>query len=126
MYLENLTFRKFQDEDLPSAVLQAIGKRFMVEGKTISGQGRYFDNKSSQPAAVADKRQQVKVGSKSQIVRNIWGNMEFLKLLGGGKYQSFSETQQQVDEVEDGPTYKELKAEKGEPAGPRVGGDVSW
>ena len=60
MYLENLTFRKFQDEDLPSAVLQAIGKRFMVEGKTISGQGRYFDNKSSQPAAVADKRQQVK------------------------------------------------------------------
>ena len=22
--------------------------------------------------------------------------------------------------------YKELKAEKGEPAGPRVGGDVSW
>ena len=63
---------------------------------------------------------------KATLVRDIRGNMEFLVLSGGGKYQSFSETQQQVDEVEDGPTYKELKAEKGEPAGPRVGGDVSW
>ena len=44
----------------------ACGKRFTVDGKTISGQERYFDNKSSQPAAVADqRRQEVKVGSKS-------------------------------------------------------------
>ena len=38
--------------------------------KTVQGQERYFDNKSSQPAAVADKKQQeVKVGSKSYEAR---------------------------------------------------------
>ena len=57
VYLDNLIFRNFQDEDLPPAVLRAIGKRQMLDAKTIQGQGRYFDNKSSQPAAVADKRQ---------------------------------------------------------------------
>ena len=42
----------------------------MLDGKTVQGQGRYFDNKSSQPAAVADKRQQeVKMGSKSYEAR---------------------------------------------------------
>ena len=56
VYLDNLIFRNFQDEDLPPAVLRAIGKRQMLDAKTIQGQGRYFDNKSSQPAAVADKR----------------------------------------------------------------------
>ena len=55
---------------MPPAVLRAIGKRQMLDAKTIQGQGRYFDNKSSQPAAVADKRQQeVKVGSKSYEAR---------------------------------------------------------
>ena len=70
VYLDNLIFRNFQDEDLPPAVLRAIGKRQMLDAKTIQGQGRYFDNKSSQPAAVADKRQrEVKVGSKSYEAR---------------------------------------------------------
>ena len=42
----------------------------MLDAKSVQGQGRYFDNKSSQPAAVADKRQQeVKVGSKSYEAR---------------------------------------------------------
>ena len=48
VYLDNLIFRNFQDEDLPPAVLRAIGKRQMLDAKTIQGQGRYFDNKSSQ------------------------------------------------------------------------------
>ena len=34
-----------------------MGTRQMLDGKTIQSQGRYLDNKSSQPAAVADKRQ---------------------------------------------------------------------
>ena len=66
VYLENLIFRHLQDEDLPPAVLRAIGSRLMLDAKTVQGQERYFDNKSSQPAAVADKTQQeVKVGPKS-------------------------------------------------------------
>ena len=70
MFLENLIFRNFQDEDLPPAVLRAIGTRKMLDAKTLQGQERYFGNKSSQPAAVADKRQQkVKVGSKSYEAR---------------------------------------------------------
>ena len=70
VYLENLIFRNFQDEDLPPAVLRAIGSRLMLDAKTVQGQERYFDNKSSQPAAVADKKQQeVKVGSKSYEAR---------------------------------------------------------
>ena len=65
VYLENLIFRNFQDEDLPPAVLRAIGSRLMLDAKTVQGQERYFDNKSSQPAAVAEKKQQeVKVGSR--------------------------------------------------------------
>ena len=31
-------------------------QRDRLDANTIQGQGRYFDNKSSQPAAVADKR----------------------------------------------------------------------
>ena len=63
VYLENLIFRNFQDEDLPPAVLHAIWSRLMLDAKTVQGQERYFDNKSSQPAAVADKKQQeVKAG----------------------------------------------------------------
>ena len=65
MYLENLIFRNIPDDDLPSAVLRAIGSRLMLDAKTIQGQKRYFDNKSSDPAAVADKKQQeVKRGAK--------------------------------------------------------------
>ena len=45
-------------------------QRDRLDANTIQGQGRYFDNKSSQPAAVADKRQrEVKVGSKSYEAR---------------------------------------------------------
>ena len=70
VYLENLIFRNFQDEDLPPAVLRAIGSRLMLDAKTVQGQERYFDNKSSQPAAVVGKRQQeVKVGSRSNEAR---------------------------------------------------------
>ena len=66
MYLETLTFRNFQDEDLPPAVLRAIGTRLMLDGETIQSQLRYFGTKSSQPAAVANKRQgEVKMGSTS-------------------------------------------------------------
>ena len=52
VYLKNPAFRNFQDEDLPPAVLRAIGTRLMLDGKTIQSQGRYFKNKSSQWAAV--------------------------------------------------------------------------
>ena len=70
VYLENLIFRNFQDEDLPPAVLRAIGSRLMLDAKTVQGQERYFDNKSSHPAAVVGKRQQeVKVGSRSYEAR---------------------------------------------------------
>ena len=63
-------FRSFQDEDLPSAVLRAVGTRLMLDAKIISSQGLFFGNKSSQPAAVAFERQQeVKVGSKSYPAR---------------------------------------------------------
>ena len=31
VYLENLIFRNFQDEDLPPAVLRAIGSRLMLD-----------------------------------------------------------------------------------------------
>ena len=51
VYLQNLIFRNFQDEDLPPAVLRAIGSRQMLDAKTVQGQERYFDNKSCQPAA---------------------------------------------------------------------------
>ena len=45
-------------------------KKKVCLAKTVQGQERYFDNKSSQPAAVADKKQQeVKVGSKSYEAR---------------------------------------------------------
>ena len=72
MYLENLIFRNFQDEDLPPAVLRAIGSRLMLDAKTVQGQERYFDNKSSQPAAVVGKMQhEVKVGSRSYEARVI-------------------------------------------------------
>ena len=51
---------------MPPAVLRAIGSRLMLDAKTVQGQERYFDNKSSHPAAVVGKRQQVvKVGSKN-------------------------------------------------------------
>ena len=69
VYLENLIFRNIPDDDLPSAVLHAMGHRLMLDAKTIQGQQRYFNNKSSEPAAVANKRQQeVKVGTKSYDV----------------------------------------------------------
>ena len=56
--------------DLLPAVLRAIGSRLMLDAKTVQDQERYFDNKSSQPAAVADKKQQeVKVGSRSYEAR---------------------------------------------------------
>ena len=35
LYLENLIFRNFQDEDLPPAVLRAIGSRLMLDAKTV-------------------------------------------------------------------------------------------
>ena len=83
VYLENLIFRNFQDEDLPPAVLRAIGSRQMLDAKTVQGQERYFDNKSSQPAAVADKKQQeVKVGSKSYIR----GSGEKVRHQGAGRH----------------------------------------
>ena len=42
----------------------------MLDGKIIQSQKRYFDNKSSQPAAVANGRQQkVKVGRRRCKVR---------------------------------------------------------
>ena len=42
----------------------------MLDAKTVQGQERYFDNKSSHPAAVVGKRQQeVKVGSRSYEAR---------------------------------------------------------
>merc|ERR1719240_2360737 len=44
VYLENLIFRNFQDEDLPPAVLHAIESRLMLDAKTVQGQERYFDN----------------------------------------------------------------------------------
>ena len=67
---DNPIFRNFQDEDLPPAVLRAIGSRLMLDAKTVQGQERYFDNKSSQPAAVVGKKQQeVKVGSRSYEAR---------------------------------------------------------
>ena len=70
VFLENLIFRNIPDEDLPSAILRAIGKRLMLDAKTIQGQQRYFDNKDNEPAAVANKRQQaVKVGSRSYEAR---------------------------------------------------------
>ena len=70
VYLENLIFRNIPDEDLPSAILRAIGRRLTLDAKTIQGQQRYFNNKSSDPAAVANKRQQeVKVGSRSYEAR---------------------------------------------------------
>ena len=50
--LENLSFRHFQDEDLPSAVLHAIGTRLTLDAKTIKSQKLHFGNKSSQPVAV--------------------------------------------------------------------------
>ena len=40
VYLENLIFRNFQDEDLPPAVLHAIGSRQMLDAKTVQGQER--------------------------------------------------------------------------------------
>ena len=39
----------------------------MLDAKTVQGQERYFDNESSQPAVVADKK--MKVGSKSYEAR---------------------------------------------------------
>ena len=67
---KNLIFRNIPDEDLPTAILRAIGKRLMLDAKTIQGQQRYFDNKDNEPAAVANKRQQaVKVGSRSYEAR---------------------------------------------------------
>ena len=70
VYLVNLIFSNFQDEDLPPVVLRAVGSRLMLDAKTVQGQERYFDNKSSQPAAVVGKRQQeVKVGSRSYEAR---------------------------------------------------------
>ena len=42
----------------------------MLDAKTVQGQERYFDNKSSQSAAVAEKKQQeVKVESRSYEAR---------------------------------------------------------
>ena len=70
VFLENLIFRNIPDEDLPLSILRAIGKRLMLDAKTIQGQQRYFDNKDNEPAAVANKRQQaVKVGSRSYEAR---------------------------------------------------------
>ena len=70
VFLENLIFRNIPDEDLPLSILRAIGKRLMLDAKTIQGQQRYFENKDNEPAAVANKRQQeVKVGSRSYEAR---------------------------------------------------------
>ena len=55
VFLENLIFRNIPDEDLPLSILRAIGKRLMLDAKTIQGQQRYFDNKDNEPAAVANK-----------------------------------------------------------------------
>ena len=42
----------------------------MLDAKTVQSQGRYFDNKSSQPAAVAnDRQQEVKEGTGSYKAR---------------------------------------------------------
>ena len=38
VYLENLIFRNFQDEDLPPTVLRVIGSRLMLDAKTVQGQ----------------------------------------------------------------------------------------
>ena len=38
VFLENLIFHNFQDEDLPPAVLRAIGKRQMLDAKTVQDQ----------------------------------------------------------------------------------------
>ena len=40
VFLENLIFRNFQDEDLPPAVLRAIGTRKILDAKTLQGQER--------------------------------------------------------------------------------------
>ena len=37
VFLENLIFRNIPDEDLPSAILRAIGSRLMLDAKTIRG-----------------------------------------------------------------------------------------
>ena len=63
----------------------------MLDAKTVQGQERYFDNKSSQPAVVADKKQQeVKAGSKSYEARaknfdtKVPGTTPFQDKLTGG------------------------------------------
>ena len=41
VHLENLIFRNIPDDDLPSAILRAIGRRLMLDAKTIQGPVSY-------------------------------------------------------------------------------------
>ena len=57
VYLENLAFRNFQDEDLPPVVSRVIGKRGMLEGKAAQSQQGYHGPNGRVPKGVPNKRQ---------------------------------------------------------------------